>query len=84
MELLIAAAAVYKAVQVLDALAPKEAMPWVKIVVAVLLSYGATLVLSLQEPALMGLTVATLAGTIHTILRLLTLVGDYARRKSIR
>lgn len=81
MELFIAATAVYKAVQVLDALSPKEAMPWVKICVGVILGYAAVFILSMEDKPLMGLTVAACAGTIHTVLRLFTLVGDYARRK---
>lgn len=84
MELVIASLAVYKAMQLLDALSPREAMPWVKVLVGCALGYGATFALGLQDPALMGLTVATCAGIVHAVLRLLTLVGDMARKKSLR
>lgn len=84
MELFIASLCVYKAVQTLDALSPKEAMPWVKILVGILLGYGAVFILNMDDKSVMGLTVAAGAGIVHTVLRLLTLVGDLARRKSIR
>lgn len=84
MELFVASLCVYKTVQVLDALAPKEAMPWVKIVVGIGLGYAATFLINMEHKAVMGLTVAAGAGIVHTVLRLLTLVGDLARKKTLR
>ena len=83
MNYIICALAVYKLVQLFDALTPREAMPWVKVIVGIVLSYGATFVIDFDDRWLSGLTVATLAGFAHAVLRLLTLVGDMAHKKSI-
>jgi hypothetical protein len=84
MNYIIAALAVYKLVQLADALAPKEAMPWVKIVFTVILSYPITLVLGTPNPYIDGLAVATLAGVCHAVVRLMMLLGDNIKRKAIR
>lgn len=84
MELIIAALAVYKIVQVINSLLPKEPMPWVKVVAATVVSYGIVIAFQLDDPWITGLAVATVASAVHTLLRLLTLAGDYAQRKSIR
>ena len=84
MNTLIAALAVYKIVQLADALSPREAMPWVKLIFGIAVSYGAAALLHLDNLALTGLTVATLAGTVHAVLRLVTLAGDLARKRSLR
>lgn len=84
MSIFIAALAVYKVVQVLDALSPKEAMPWVKIVLGVMLSYPAGILMGVDDIGMSGLAIATLSGTIHSVLRFLTLSGDAERRRSLR
>lgn len=84
MTYLIAALSVYKIVQIIDSLTPKEAMPWVKIVFAVVVSYPITLVLGTEEPWFDGLVVATLAGVCHALIRLVMLMGDNLQRKTIR
>lgn len=84
MTYVIAGLAVYKLIQVLDLLAPRDAMPWVKVVLAVALSYGISFVVQIDELWTSGLVVATLAGVTHTLLRLLTLTGDMAQRKSMK
>lgn len=84
MNYLIASLAVYKLVQLADSLTPKEAMPWVKIVFSVVLSYPITLLLGTPNPLFDGLAVATLAGVCHAVIRLLMLLGDNAQRKVIR
>ena len=84
MNYILAGLAVYKAIQVLDALTPKEAMPWVKIVFGVLLGYLSLTLIDVPNVALGGLAVATIAGTVHAVLRLMTLMGDWAHRKSTR
>lgn len=84
MDYIIAALAVYKLVQVVDALTPKEAMPWVKILFTVLVSYGTTLLLHMPYPYIDGLAVATLAGVCHAVIRLVMLYGDSIKRKVIR
>lgn len=84
MSYLIASLAVYKLVQLADVLTPKEAMPWVKIVFAVIVSYPVTLVLGTPDPYIDGLAVATLAGVWHSMIRLMMLLGDNAQRKTIR
>ena len=84
MSYLIAALAVYKLVQIADTLTPKEAMPWVKIIFSIAISYPITLVLGTPDPYVDGLAVATLAGVCHAVLRLVMLLGDNAQRKTIR
>lgn len=83
-EILLASLALYKVIQVADALTPREAMPWVKVVLGVVLGYPAALIAGVSNVALGGLAVATLAGTIHAVLRLVMLTGDMARKKSLR
>lgn len=83
-DILIASLAVYKVVQVADSLSPREAMPWVKVLFGVALGYPAAIIAGVDNVTLGGLAVATVAGTIHALLRLTTLVGDMARKKSLR
>ena len=84
MNYILAGLAVYKMLQVIDVLLPKEVMPWVKIVAGVAIGYGASFVAGIDEKALGGLVVATIAGSTHTLLRLATLMGDMAQKKSYR
>lgn len=84
MNYILAGLAVYKTIQVLDSLTPREAMPWVKIIFGVLLGYLSLTLISVPNKAVGGLAVATIAGTVHAVLRLLTLLGDWAQRKSTR
>ena len=84
LDLIVGSLAVYKAVQILDVLSPREAMPWVKILVGVALSYPAGVLLTVDNLAMSGLAIATLSGTIHSVLRFLTLSGDAAKRRSLR
>jgi len=84
MELLLAALAVYKVVQILDLFLTKEPMPWVKVVATLLLSYASVLILWTDVIWLHGLVVATVAGIVHSLIRMITLMGDMARTKSLR
>jgi len=84
MDILISSLAVYKVVQVLDSLSPREAMPWVKILLGVLLSYPAGLLMGVEDLLMSGLAIATLSGTVHSVLRWFTLSGDAAHRRSMR
>lgn len=84
MLLIVAGIAVYKFVQLVDSLLPKEPMPWVKLLASICCGYAAAVIVGMEDIALAGLAVATVAGATHTLLRLLTLAGDYAQRKSIR
>lgn len=84
MDLLFAALAVYKFVQILDLFLPKEPMPWVKVVATLTLSYVAVFILWTDTIWLHGLVVATIAGVVHSLVRMVTLVGDMARTKSLR
>jgi len=81
---LVAGLAVYKLVQLLNVLTPREAMPWVKILAGIIFGYGASFVLNIQDIWTSGLVVATLAGACHGVLRMITLVGDMAQRKSLK
>lgn len=84
MGLIICALATYKVVQTLDALTPREAMPWVKVVVASLVAFGVTALSGMGDSVadflVTGFAISALAGTMHTVLRLLTLLGDKNRR----
>jgi hypothetical protein len=84
MHLFLAALAVYKVSQFLDAVSPKEALPWVKIFVTTVLGYATLPFVTSDTPYLWGLAVATVAGTIHIALRLLTLLGDLALKRSLK
>lgn len=84
MNYIIASLAVYKAIQLIDVLTPKEAMPWVKILFGVLLGYIAQFLIDVDNMALGGLAIASLAGVVHALLRLITLWGDVAQKKSMR
>jgi len=84
MELLLAALAVYKIVQILDLFLTKEPMPWVKVVATLLISYALVLILWTDIIWLHGLVVATIAGIVHSLIRMITLMGDMARTKSLR
>lgn len=84
MDILFCGLAVYKAVQLTDALLPKEPMPWVKLLFAVALGYGVSVVVGVIDIAVSGFVVAAVAGVVHSLLRLMTLVGDMAQRKSMR
>lgn len=84
MNYIICALAVYKLLQIIDLLLPKEAMPWVKVLAGVVVSYGASVVISVDNYWLGGLIIAALAGLCHTVLRCLTYLGDMARHKSLK
>jgi hypothetical protein len=84
MEFIVCSLAVYKTLQVINSLLPKEPMPWVKILAGVLVGYGAAALAGLDKIPLSGLAVATVAGSVHALLRLITLTGDLAQRKSLR
>lgn len=84
MDILIASLAVYKVIQVLDSLSPREAMPWVKILLCVALSYPAGWLMDVDDLLMSGLAIATLSGTVHSVLRWLTLSGDASYRRSMR
>jgi hypothetical protein len=84
MNYIICALAVYKIVQILESLLPREVMPWVKVLVGIVLSYIATFIIEFDDRWLSGLAVATLAGAVHTLLRLLTLMGDMSFKRSIK
>ncbi|CAB4154248.1 hypothetical protein UFOVP629_19 [uncultured Caudovirales phage] len=81
---LICSLAVYKAVQTIDALLPKEPMPWVKLLASIALGYAASAICRLDNLTISGLAVTAVAGGVHTLLRLLTLAGDLAQRKNLR
>lgn len=59
-------------------------MPWVKLLFSVALGYGSALIVGVDNIAVSGFTVAAVAGAVHSLLRLVTLVGDMAQRKSMR
>ena len=74
----LAGLAVYKAVQMLDALSPREAMPWVKVLVGIIFGYAAAFITKMDDIAIAGLAVASIASGCHSVLRLATLLGDMA------
>lgn len=88
MTYIIAGLAVYKLIQLADALSPREAMPWVKILLTVLVSIGTAFAIGIEgnpvNNVVAGLSIATLAGATHSLLRLLTLTGDMVHKKSLK
>lgn len=76
--------AVYKVVQLLDALTPREAMPWVKVSAGIILGYIISFVADTPDKWTGGLVIATLAGACHGILRTITLLGDFVARRVIK
>lgn len=84
MELLLVALAVYKIVQILDLFLPKEPMPWVKVVATVVVSYGLVFAVWTDNIWLDGLAIATIAGIVHSLIRMITLMGDMARTRSLK
>jgi hypothetical protein len=84
MELLFAALAVYKIIQISDLVIPKEPMPWVKVVATLVVSYVVVVVLWTDVIWIHGLVVASIAGIIHSLVRMIILMGDMARTRSLR
>jgi hypothetical protein len=84
MSYLLAGFAVYKLLQLLNALTPKEAMPWVKIIAGIAFGYGTSFIVNLPDKWTSGLVVATIASACHGLLRLITLHGDLAARKTYK
>lgn len=84
MELILCALATYKLVQVSEALSPREPMPWVKVMFSLAVAYSISAIAQIEDLWLAGLVVATLAGTVHAVLRLIMLIGDMAYRRSIK
>lgn len=84
MNYIICALAVYKLLQVIDLFLPKEAMPWVKVLAGVVVSYASSFIVDIDNIWLGGLVIATLAGLCHTVLRCLTYLGDMAHNKSLK
>ena len=84
MNYIISALAVYKVMQFLNIMTPKEAMPWVKVLAGILLGYSVSFVTNLPDKWVSGLVVATLASACHGVLRIITLHGDLAARKTLK
>jgi hypothetical protein len=80
--LLICGLAVYKLMQLVESLLPKEPMPWVKVLVSSLLGIGVTFVTQVGNEVVNGLAIATVAGAVHSLLRFITLAGDLFRRRA--
>jgi hypothetical protein len=70
--------------QFLNIMTPKEAMPWVKVLAGILLGYSVSFVTNLPDKWVSGLVVATLASACHGVLRIITLHGDLAARKTLK
>lgn len=84
MSYLLAGLAVYKVVQLVDQLTPREAMPWVKVVFGVVVGYAVSFTTGVPNSWISGLILATIASACHGTLRLITLLGDMAARRSNR
>lgn len=84
MNYLLAGLAVYKLMQFLNTMTPKEAMPWVKVLLGIVLGYIVAIVTNIPNEWTNGLVVATIASACHGLLRLLTLHGDLAARKTYK
>lgn len=84
MTIALAALAVYKTVQVVLSLLPREPMPWVKVLVGTAFGFAAAALIGADDYVISALAIATLAGATHTVLRLLTYLGDMALRKAVK
>jgi hypothetical protein len=84
MEYIFVALAVYKFIQLVDLLLPKDPMPWVKVFATTVVSYIGVGVLQTDRIWIDGLVVATLAGIVYSLVRLITLMGDMARTRSLK
>lgn len=84
MKYIIGGLAVYKLMQFLNSMTPREAMPWVKVLVGIVLGYAVALSLQIEYWWTAGLVVATLASVSHGVLRCLTLIGDYMAKKTYK
>lgn len=84
MSYLLAGFAVYKLMQLLNCLTPREAMPWVKVLFGIVAGYGTAFIINLPDKWTSGLAVATIASACHGVLRLITFHGDLAGRKSLK
>lgn len=91
--IIITALAAYKLSQVILVLLPREPMPWVKVLAGVVVSVGLVALVGSSafgvregfgEFVAYSLAVATLAGATHTVLRLLTYLGDMALRRAVK
>jgi hypothetical protein len=82
MSYLLAGLAVYKLMQLLNSLTPREAMPWVKVLTGIILGYAIAIPFSVPDRWTSGLVVATIASACHGVLRCITLFGDMALKKS--
>ena len=82
--LLMSGLAVYKLVQITESLLPRHVLPYVKLLFALVLSFGVTFVTPCNNHLLYSLAIATLSGAVHSVLRLITLVGDHASRPTVR
>ena len=81
MTYILAGLAAYKAVHVLDISYQKPVMPWVKIAATVFFSYLFSFALNVPQWWITGLSVATIAGACHAMMRLIILTGDHTHRK---
>lgn len=61
-------------------------MPWVKVLSGVAISFLVTILLDVngRDYVLFSLAVATLASSVHTVLRLITYLGDAAFKSSFK
>lgn len=80
----IAALAVYKVIHVITSLLSKKLAPWVLVLAGVVFGFGAALMYRPSSFVLSALAIATLAGIVHSVIRLLIYVGDMALRKSLK
>lgn len=76
--------AVYKIIHLVTLAVPKDIPLWVRIVAEVVLGVAVASLLSGRFLLFEGLAVATLAGTTHSALRLITLAGDLSLRRSLK
>lgn len=83
MEYIIGSLAVYKTFQIIELLLPRPVMVWVKVVSSVALGYATAFIAGADHIALSGLAIASLAGAVHGVLRLLTLAGDLVIRRTM-
>lgn len=76
--------AVYKLIHLVTLAVPKDIPLWVRVTAEVVLGILVASLLSGKFLLFEGLAVATLAGTTHAVLRLVTLAGDLSLKRSLK
>lgn len=84
MTLLIGGLAVYKVIHIITSALPKKLNGWVIVLSGAILGIITSVFISSENVVFSGLAMATIASATHSVLRLVTLVGDSSIRQSFQ